>query len=61
MIFELWHNPKDFTFTLLPTREDADDKDFYDQEIKNCRKLHQFEAYDLYKALKIRNEYLGWI
>jgi hypothetical protein len=60
MIFELWHNPKAFTFTLLSTREDADDKDFYDKETKNCRKIHEFEAYDLNEALKIRNEYLGW-
>ncbi len=60
MIFELWHNPKDFTFTLFSTREEADDKAFYDHETKNCKKIHEFEAYDLNEALIIRDKFLGW-
>jgi len=60
MIFEIWFNEKEYTYTLLGTRDESEDKDFHDSQTKNAKKIHHFEAENLNAALIIRSEFLGW-
>lgn len=60
MIFELWYNVEEFSYTLLGTRAESDDKAFYDSQIIGSEKVYEFEAEDLNVALVKRNEFLGW-
>ena len=60
MIFELWYNVEEFSYTLLGTREESDDKAFYDSQVIGSEKVHEFEAEDLNVAIIKRNEFLGW-
>lgn len=60
MIFELWYKAEDFSYTLLGTREESDDKVFHDSQTIGSEKVHEFEAEDLNAAIIKRNEFLDW-